>query len=47
MPKAVFMVVRKIFTGGVTRGFYQNFSKRGPKVVKFTFSHLKLRKQPI
>jgi len=34
------------FPGGGTSGFFQNFSKGEPKVVKFVFSHSKLRKQP-
>ena len=34
-----------IFSRGATRGFFLNFP-RGPKVVKFHFSHSKLRKQP-
>jgi len=42
MPKAVFVVVGKSFTGEVISGFFPE----GPKVVKFVFSHLKLRKQP-
>jgi len=33
------------FPGG-TRGFLQKLSGRVPKVVKFGFSHSKLRKQP-
>ena len=39
------MGVGRIFPGGGATGFFQSFS-RGPKVVKFVFSHLKLRKQP-
>ena len=34
---------RKDFSRGATRVFFQNFS-RGPKVVKFVFSHSKSRK---
>jgi len=40
MPKAVFMVVGKIFYNFYrrgTRGVFQNFSGRGPKVVKNCF----------
>jgi len=44
MPKSVFMGLGKIFSRGGTRGFFQNFSRVGPKVVKFVFSHSKLRK---
>jgi len=29
------------------QGILPKFFQEGPKVVKFTFSHLKLRKQPI
>jgi len=39
------VIVGKIFTGGAARGFFQNFAGRRPKVVKFVFSHPKLRKQ--
>jgi len=39
--------VGRIFSGGEgTWGFFQNFSRRGPNVAKFVFSHSKLRKQP-
>ena len=34
------------FPGGATRGFFQILSREWPKVVKFVFSHSKLRKQP-
>jgi len=34
------MNVRRIFARGATRGFFQE----GPKVVKFVFSHSKLKK---
>jgi len=44
MPKAVFMVIGKIFTGGATGGFSQNFSGRAPKVVKFVFFPLETKK---
>jgi len=41
------MGVGRIFSrGGGTRGFFLNFSRVGPKVVKFDFSHSKVRKQP-
>jgi len=40
------MGVGRIFFQGATRGFFLNFSSGGPKVVKFYFSHSKLRKQP-
>jgi len=36
----------EVFSGKATRVFFQNFSKEMPKVVKFVFSHSKLRKQP-
>jgi len=38
MPKAVFMIVGKIFKGGATRRFFQNFAGRGPKVVNLFFT---------
>jgi len=38
-------VGRIFFQGRGTRGFFQNFSRRVPKVVEFDFSHTKLRKQ--
>ena len=34
------------FPGDTTRGFYLNFFREGSKVMKFDFSHSKLRKQP-
>jgi len=40
------MGVGTIFSRGGTRGFFQNFSKGGAKVVKFVFFHSKLKKQP-
>jgi len=40
------MGVGRIFSRGATRGFFLNFSRVGPKVVKFDSSHSKLRKQP-
>jgi len=40
------MGVGMIFSRGATRVFFQNFSIGVPKVVKFVFSHWKLRKQP-
>jgi len=36
---------RRIFSRGVTRGFVQKFFRGGLEVVKFVFSHSKLRKQ--
>ena len=40
------MGVRWIFSTGVTGGFFQHFSRGGPKMVKFLFSRSKLQKQP-
>jgi len=40
------MGVGRIFSRGSTRGFFQNFSRKGAKVVKFSFYHSKLKKQP-
>jgi len=36
---------KDFFQGGGNRGFFQNFP-RGPKLMKFVFSHSKLTKQP-
>jgi len=38
--------VGRMISRGGTRGFFLKFS-RGPKVVKYDFSHSKLRKQPL
>ena len=43
----VYMGVGRTFSSEATSGFFQTFfSGGGPKVVKFCFYHLKLRKQP-
>ena len=39
------MGLGRIFSRGATKGFIQNFSRGGPKVVKFVFSHSKLQKK--
>jgi len=39
------MGVGRFFSRESHQGFFQTFSREGPKVVKF-FSHSKLRKQP-
>ena len=40
------MGVGRIFSKGGQQGIFPKFFQGGPKVVKFDFSHLKLRKQP-
>jgi len=37
---------KDFFQWGAIRGCFKNFSRERPKVVKFDFSHSKLRKQP-